>query len=287
MVTSRIPTCSCFYSNIKVLRTVMKKSTKKDGVDSSKRNSKSRKAQTTENTKDARALPENLGKTLKSKTLEEMIAAEGSVEKLIGSEGPSTSVMEFNDLTPQDLQDSLIRARENPVEPFKFLCGILDDVVSDQHISVESTKATDIDLQLAALTRRIELNRNLLDMTNQRVKEINYLTEKNKVLASRDLAYDEECFLKLKEAGDPGTTESVPETVHPGIDELRRTMDQTREMLRHVKKISNREMKIEDLPQDLVNHMSPSKKTSKEFKLENTKFKDKIQNQSVAPVRCT
>lgn len=79
-------------------------------------------------------------------------------------------------------------------------------------------------LQLSSLVKRVELNRTLLERANQRIKELNFLAERNRAISIRDMNYgeinerikksceftqkhylcfsDEESFLKMRQSGD-------------------------------------------------------------------------------------
>ncbi|XP_012283881.1 uncharacterized protein LOC105701596 [Orussus abietinus] len=186
----------------------------------------------------------------KSTSLSEMIALEGSIESLINSK-KSKCLYNVEEMSGTDLQASVHRLKEDPVEPFSFLRNVFDDVAHS-----EEKEPTDVDLQLKTLLKRVELNKTLLERTNQRVKDVNFLVERNGILASRDLNYDEKSFLKIKESGEPAEDSSVSKIKHPGIDELQRTMKVTMEMLKHIKKIALGETRLEDIDEDLLQHMS-------------------------------
>ncbi|XP_043273082.1 uncharacterized protein [Venturia canescens] len=156
------------------------------------------------------------------------------------------------------MYESLIRLKKNATEPFTFLNNILDEKQSNVHNPVKKAKPTEIDLQLATLTRRVQLNKSLLERTNERVKEINFLVECNMMAAARELNYDQKELGNVKVNNEEVTDNDTALNIAcPGIKELKRTISVTKEMLTYVKKICNNEIEMEDLPEELLQHMSP------------------------------
>ncbi|XP_011302525.1 uncharacterized protein [Fopius arisanus] len=80
-----------------------------------------------------------------------------------------SKIQDVTDLSYEDLKISLSRAKEEAVEPFTFLNNISDELQASYVVP----RDTDIDIQLAALSQRIELNKSLLEKTNARIKRIN------------------------------------------------------------------------------------------------------------------
>ncbi|XP_051160593.1 uncharacterized protein LOC127281117 [Leptopilina boulardi] len=146
--------------------------------------------------------------------------------------------MQKNDKCCKEFHELLHRVKKNPIEPLQFLSHVLDEVNDDDdnnQSSISRTTHTDIDFQLASLIKRIETNVSILERTNQRVKDINFITEKNKILSSRELNnYNKETLSQINE--DELKTELNIE--HPEIDAVQHMMNSTLQILKRIKKIT-------------------------------------------------
>ncbi|XP_033214618.1 uncharacterized protein LOC117171419 isoform X2 [Belonocnema kinseyi] len=180
----------------------------------------------------------------------EKIIKKGSINSLTKSKISADSVYNVDDLSTEDLHDSLHRISKNPQEPFKFLSHILDNVDTQNHSPLCRSKPTDIDRQLASLVRRVEMNKSLLERTNQRVKDINFIVEKNKILASKELDYDKDSLSKMGDCDD----KTEPNFEHPGIDAVQRTMKDTLQMLECIKKVASGDA-VDELSSDFFSEI--------------------------------
>ncbi|KAK2588118.1 hypothetical protein KPH14_004173 [Odynerus spinipes] len=193
-------------------------------------------------------------------SLAKTISEEGSFKKLLGSVKVSSPVLCDTDrMTPEDLQACLRRAKENPMQPFSFLTKIPDEEkIETNAFSKATNQSTEIDTQLAHLIKRVELNRTLLERTNQRIKDIDLLVKQSESILPKNQFYDEEVFMKMKSSGITEPSKVVSDVEHPEIEEFCRTMSDTKDILDYVKKISKGEMNLNDLPANLLAHMGSS-----------------------------
>ncbi|XP_048516087.1 uncharacterized protein LOC105685948 isoform X1 [Athalia rosae] len=205
----------------------------------------------------------------KQKLLDDLIIREGSIEKILKIKKPSKTVYDVDRMSPDQIRESLCQVDARTTKAFSFLADIQSD--NEEEDRVKPTRIskdhelspTDIDLQLSSLVKRVELNRALLEKTNQRIKEINFLAERNKMISIRDMNYDEESFLKLKEAGDiekPVPAAGTATVFHPAIEELKKTMNATVQMLGYVNKMSSGDLMASDLevPPELTEYLRAS-----------------------------
>ncbi|XP_046626181.1 uncharacterized protein LOC124307974 [Neodiprion virginianus] len=201
----------------------------------------------------------------KKKFFDELIQCEGSVETLLQTKKPAKTIYDVDVMTPDDIRKTLARIDSNTAKPFSFLTDIIDDPQNEkrklttQGICDQELDPTDIDLQLASLIKRVELNRSLLEKTNQRIKDVNFITERNRMILLRDMNYDEDTFLLMKEAGDikgPVSPVDLSSVSHPAIDELQKTMSSTIEMLEYVHKMSNGDLTYEEIPPELTDYLN-------------------------------
>ncbi|KAL2737691.1 uncharacterized protein V1478_001777 [Vespula squamosa] len=166
---------------------------------------------------------------------------------------------DIDKLTPKDLEDSLRRAKENPTEPFAFLTKIpVEDTIEGNVLTKAKNESTEIDIKLANLMKRIELNKTLLEKTNQRVKDIDSLVKRSELILPKNQIYDENIYMKMKSFAKKESTKVEPSIEYPEIEKFRRTMEATRDVLNYVKKISKGEMTLDDLPTELVNRAKSS-----------------------------
>ncbi|XP_011882196.1 PREDICTED: uncharacterized protein LOC105569934 [Vollenhovia emeryi] len=86
----------------------------------------------------------------------------------------TTSLYNIDGMSFEELQASLCRSVENPRQPFSFLTNISDEFANNKQFS---TKPTDIDMQLAAVAKRIESSKILLEEAKSHIKDI-YLRAK-------------------------------------------------------------------------------------------------------------
>lgn len=68
------------------------------------------------------------------------------------------TISSFNvdNLSSRQMYESLIRLRKNAAQPFTFLNNILDDKNSDDHIPVEKSKPTEIDVRNSFVTKNLK-----------------------------------------------------------------------------------------------------------------------------------
>ena len=90
--------------------------------------------------------------------LKEMVNSEGSIDSLRISKICADSVCNVDDLSSEDLHDSLYRISKNPAEPFKFLSHILDDIDTENYTCLGKTKPTDIDVSFPILCSYFKKN---------------------------------------------------------------------------------------------------------------------------------
>ncbi|XP_019699342.1 uncharacterized protein LOC109504333 [Harpegnathos saltator] len=78
---------------------------------------------------------------------------------------------DVDEISCRDLQVSLREIKESPRQPFSFLADICE-IFNDERLTAEAAKPTEIDMQLAAVAKRIESSRALLEEAKSRVNEI-------------------------------------------------------------------------------------------------------------------
>ncbi|XP_046828822.1 uncharacterized protein LOC124428606 isoform X2 [Vespa crabro] len=170
---------------------------------------------------------------------------------------------------PKDLEDSLKRAKENPTEPFAFLTKIpIEDTIEGSALTKTKNESTEIDIKLANLMKRIELNKVLLEKTNQRVRDIDYLVKRSELILPKNQIYDENIYMKIKSSGKKESMKVESSIEYPEIEKFRRTMDATKDMLNYVKKISKGEMTLDDLPEELLYRIKSSKESNEDIKID-------------------
>ncbi|XP_035740692.1 uncharacterized protein LOC118449793 isoform X1 [Vespa mandarinia] len=180
-----------------------------------------------------------------------------------------TKFDDVDKLMPKDLEDSLKRAKENPTEPFTFLTKIpIEDTIEGSALTKTKNESTEIDIKLANLMKRIELNKILLEKTNQRVRDIDYLVKRSELILPKNQIYDENIYMKIKSTGKKESTKVESSIEYPEIEKFRRTMDATKDMLNYVKKISKGEMTFDDLPEELLNRIKSSKESNEDIKID-------------------
>ncbi|KAF7383844.1 hypothetical protein HZH68_014601 [Vespula germanica] len=211
----------------------------------------------------------NKGSSLKNKItytpLSKTTSKKGSYLKLLGK----SKFDDIDKLTPKDLEDSLKRAKENPIEPFAFLNKIsVEGTIEENILNKAKNESTEIDIKLANLMKRIELNKTLLERTNQRVKDIDSLVKRSELILPKNQIYDENIYMKIKSTAKKESTKIEPSIEYPEIEKFRRTMDKTKDMLNYVKKISKGEMTLNDLPTELLNRVKSSNENIEYIKID-------------------
>ncbi|XP_043488415.1 uncharacterized protein LOC122515214 [Polistes fuscatus] len=160
---------------------------------------------------------------------------------------------------PKNLQDSLKRVKENPIEPFAFLNKIpVEDTIEGNTFVKTKNESMEIDIQLTNLMKRIELNRILLERTNQRVKDIDTLVKRSELILPKNQIYDEKIFKKMKSADTTESSKIASQIEYPEIEEFRQTINTTKDVLNYLKKISKGEMVLDDLPTELLTRVKSS-----------------------------
>ncbi|XP_011639886.1 uncharacterized protein LOC105428959 [Pogonomyrmex barbatus] len=96
------------------------------------------------------------------------------------------SFYDIDNVSSKELQASLCRIKENPREPFSFLTNISDEYMNDKRLP---TKPTEIDMQLAAVVKRIESSKILLEEAKSYVEDI-YLRAKQNDIRQLWKVYD-------------------------------------------------------------------------------------------------
>ncbi|XP_046828821.1 uncharacterized protein LOC124428606 isoform X1 [Vespa crabro] len=181
----------------------------------------------------------------------------------------NTKFDDVDKLMPKDLEDSLKRAKENPTEPFAFLTKIpIEDTIEGSALTKTKNESTEIDIKLANLMKRIELNKVLLEKTNQRVRDIDYLVKRSELILPKNQIYDENIYMKIKSSGKKESMKVESSIEYPEIEKFRRTMDATKDMLNYVKKISKGEMTLDDLPEELLYRIKSSKESNEDIKID-------------------
>ncbi|XP_015116207.1 uncharacterized protein LOC107040584 [Diachasma alloeum] len=107
---------------------------------------------------------ENTPQSINNSTYRETNSKSSASEK---REVNELKIQNVDELSYEDLKRSIDRVRTEAVEPFTFLSNIADDV------ELRVPRDTDIDIQLSALSQQIQLNKSLLEKTNNRIKRIN------------------------------------------------------------------------------------------------------------------
>ncbi|KMQ93253.1 glucosamine--fructose-6-phosphate aminotransferase [Lasius niger] len=82
-------------------------------------------------------------------------------------------------MSPEELYASLCRITENPRQPFSFLANISNEFADGNQSSMETGKSTEIDIQLAAVAKRIESTKILLDKAKSYVEDIRLRAKQN------------------------------------------------------------------------------------------------------------
>ncbi|XP_043465041.1 uncharacterized protein LOC122500251 isoform X2 [Leptopilina heterotoma] len=144
--------------------------------------------------------------------------------------------MQKNDKCYKEFHELLNRVKENSIEPFQFLNNVLKEVNDDDDIqrSMKRTTYTDIDFQLASLMKRIESNVSILEKTKQRIKDINFITEKNKILASSELSDNKE----TSQINEQEKLKIELSNEHPEIDAVQHMLNSTLQIVQGIKKIT-------------------------------------------------
>ncbi|XP_034936661.1 uncharacterized protein [Chelonus insularis] len=154
----------------------------------------------------------------------------------------SKSIYDIDTFSADDLRGSLKRAKENPIEPFKFLTNIDGTYDSVNLNDTQMSKSTDIDIRLASLSKRIQLNKSLLKKTSQRMKDINFITEKNNSITSRNLNNN---FSKIDDKNSDENSLIIKDDSR--IDEMQRVLKNTIGVLSRMKEIVSKESVSEQL----------------------------------------
>ncbi|GAB1860331.1 hypothetical protein CAJAP_01410 [Camponotus japonicus] len=81
-------------------------------------------------------------------------------------------------MSPEELYASLRKITENPQQPFSFLANISNEIADNQS-SIKTEKSIEIDIQLAAVAKRIESSKILLDKTKSYVEDIRLRAKQN------------------------------------------------------------------------------------------------------------
>ncbi|XP_014602646.1 PREDICTED: uncharacterized protein LOC106786115 [Polistes canadensis] len=106
--------------------------------------------------------------------------------------------------------------------------------------------------------KRIELNRILLERTNQRVKDIDTLVKRSELILPKNQIYDEKIFKKMKSADATESSKIASQIEYPEIEEFRQTINTTKDVLNYMKQISKGEMILDDLPAELLTRVKSS-----------------------------
>ncbi|XP_015181179.1 PREDICTED: uncharacterized protein LOC107068872 [Polistes dominula] len=202
---------------------------------------------------------QHLKNKITSESLDKIIVEKGNYEKLFGSKKSSFSLCDVDKIKLKNLQDSLKRAQENPTEPFTFLNKIpVEDTIEGNSFVKAKNESTEIDIQLTNLMKRIELNRILLERTNQRVKDIDNLVKRSELILPKNQIYDENIFKKMKSAETTESSKIASQVEYPEIEEFHRTMNTMKDVLNYMKKISKGEVVLDDLPKELLTRVKSS-----------------------------
>ncbi|XP_025261991.1 uncharacterized protein LOC112637166 [Camponotus floridanus] len=86
---------------------------------------------------------------------------------------------DIDGMSPEELYASLNRITENPQQPFSFLANISNEIADNQSSIKTEKESTEIDIQLAAVAKRIELSKILLDKTKSYVEDIRLRAKQN------------------------------------------------------------------------------------------------------------
>ncbi|KAF7995064.1 hypothetical protein HCN44_004536 [Aphidius gifuensis] len=104
-----------------------------------------------------------------------------------------TVLLDVDKLSSDELNNSIERVKKNPIEPFKFLTNIIDDSNGLLNEKKIIPKQTEIDIKLATLSRRIQMNKSILEKAFKRVKDIDFLVEPS-IINSIQLSSDDDSF---------------------------------------------------------------------------------------------
>lgn len=86
---------------------------------------------------------------------------------------------DIDGMSPEELYASLRRITENPQQPFSFLANISSEIADDNQLSMKTEKSTEIDMRLAAVAKRIESSKILLDKTKSCVEDLRLRVKQN------------------------------------------------------------------------------------------------------------
>ncbi|KAI4492278.1 hypothetical protein M0802_009859 [Mischocyttarus mexicanus] len=202
----------------------------------------------------------SLRNKITSESLDKIITEKRNNEKLFDLKKSSFSFYDVDKITSKNLEDSLRRAKENLNEPFTFLnkIPVEDTIEGNSLIKTKNIESTEIDIQLTNLIKRIELNKTLLERTNQSVKDIDNLVKRSELILPKNQIYDEKIFQKMKLTNKTQSSKIASQVEYPEIEEFHRTMNETKDVLNYMKKIAKGEMVLNDLPTELLTRVKSS-----------------------------
>ncbi|XP_029158018.1 uncharacterized protein LOC114930392 [Nylanderia fulva] len=100
------------------------------------------------------------------------------------------SLYDIDEMSSEELYASLRRIAESPQQPFSFLANISNEFTDSNQSSIETGKSTEIDIQLAAVAKRIESTKILLNKAKSYIEDIRLCAEQNNVYQSSETIND-------------------------------------------------------------------------------------------------
>ncbi|XP_072743324.1 uncharacterized protein [Anoplolepis gracilipes] len=131
-----------------------------------------------------------------SKLIQEATVQEDITEHDLKGRG---FLYDIDGMSPEELYASLCRITENPQQPFSFLANISNEFADGNQSSMEMGKPTEIDMQLAAVAKRIESSKILLHKAKSYVEDINLRAKQNICSLSELNNYDDKTNIKKEE----------------------------------------------------------------------------------------
>ncbi|CAL1679717.1 unnamed protein product [Lasius platythorax] len=125
---------------------------------------------------DKLSINESTKRNITSKLIQEATAQKDITEHDLKR---TISLYDIDGMSLEELYASLCRITENPRQPFSFLANISNEFADGNQSSMETGKSTEIDIQLAAVAKRIESTKILLDKAKSYVEDIRLRAKQN------------------------------------------------------------------------------------------------------------
>ncbi|XP_032672611.1 uncharacterized protein LOC116844748 [Odontomachus brunneus] len=101
---------------------------------------------------------------------------------------PAIPSYDIDGMSSQDLQVSLCRIKETPQQPFSFLANICEIFSDENQLVARAAKPSEIDIQLAAVAKRIESSRALLEEARSRVNKIHLRVKRDTAIQQQSMS---------------------------------------------------------------------------------------------------